>query len=743
MLKTFANDPLEPAPDLPYGDGWEHVADELRLLDIKINMLLLSQQSNRTENPYEQFRGLVIPEEEVYQLLNAPGDKNRNDPEINELVENLSRLESHIQKRRGLSAESGIFLPLSYLSHIFNLSSFEEQCIIICLAVELHRKYEKLYAYLQDDVTCKNPTIDLAMRLLCATPGDRLAARMSFAPKGKLNRFFLKKEDALPSAGTSLAKILKLDERIMNFFLNSGQVDDSISSCAKISYPGEEIDPLLLGRDIQDQIRKFVETNFDSNNAPENKNIVFYLNGTSGAGKKLQVKHFCRYFNQSLMIIDLTRVAGSESPFSRLMETIGREAILQQVVLCFDNFNVLLEEDGAARKKIEELFEIIKTFAGIVFLLSESPWKPSDFGREHLIIDIELGLPEESERKRLWERFSEGFRFEAGVDWGTLAGKFRFTPGQIKDALITAQNNSYWRHTEDGHIKTEELYKACYMQAQHKLEKRASRIQPKYTWDDVILPPEQKELLHDACNQMKYRHVVYGEWGFQRKLSYGKGLSMLFSGPPGTGKTMSAQVVARELYMELYKIDLSQVVSKYIGETEKNLQMIFREAHLSNAILFFDETDALFGKRSEVKDSHDRYANIETAFLLQKMEEYDGITIMATNFKQNIDEAFMRRINFVIEFPFPDAEYREKIWRSMFPPEAPLDDDIDFDFIAGRFEIAGGNIKNIVVSAAFLAAEASERIGMKHIIRAAKYELRKIGKIFLKEDLGEYYNYLL
>ena len=203
------------------------------------------------------------------------------------------------------------------------------------------------------------------------------------------------------------------------------------------------------------------------------------------------------------------------------------------------------------------------------------------------------------------------------------------------------------------------------------MENKATHIKPKRLWDEVILPPEQKELLRNACNQVKFRHVVYGEWGFEKKLSYGKGVSILFAGPPGTGKTMSAEVVAKELMLEIYKIDLSQVISKYIGETEKNLHEIFHEAQFSNAILFFDEADALFGKRSEVKDSHDKYANIETAYLLQKIEEYAGITILATNFSQNIDDAFMRRLNYVIKFPFPDAEYREKIWRSMFPAEAP------------------------------------------------------------------------
>jgi SpoVK/Ycf46/Vps4 family AAA+-type ATPase len=315
-----------------------------------------------------------------------------------------------------------------------------------------------------------------------------------------------------------------------------------------------------------------------------------------------------------------------------------------------------------------------------------------------------------------------------------MAAKFRFTPGQIRSALDDAAILSVWENKETPAV----LDQACYRQIRHRLERKAVRIEPRYTWDDIILPDEQKDLLRNACNQVKYRALVYGEWGFERKLAYGKGLSMLYAGPPGTGKTMSAQVVAKELRMELYKIDLSQVVSKYIGETEKNLHEIFGEAQKSGAILFFDETDALFGKRSEVKDAHDKYANIETAYLLQKMEEYEGISVLATNLLNNIDEAFLRRINYVIKFPFPDAEYREKLWRATFPKETPLSDDLDFRWLAHKYEIAGGNIKNVVLSAAFLAAETEERVGMRHIVHAVRHELQKSGKIISRHDLEDY-----
>jgi SpoVK/Ycf46/Vps4 family AAA+-type ATPase len=233
--------------------------------------------------------------------------------------------------------------------------------------------------------------------------------------------------------------------------------------------------------------------------------------------------------------------------------------------------------------------------------------------------------------------------------------------------------------------------------------------------------------------------MVYIDWGFDKKLSLGKGLNVLFSGPSGTGKTMAAEIIAKDARLDLYKIDLSSVVSKYIGETEKNLNKIFNEAETSNAILFFDEADALFGKRSEVKDAHDRYANIEIGYLLQKMEEYEGIVILATNLNGNIDDAFLRRMQFVIEFPFPDEKLRLQIWNRIFPKDAPLAEDINYKFFSERLKLAGGNIKNVALAAAFQAAEESCEIGMRQIMHATKREYQKIGKPFLRVDFEPYY----
>ena len=270
------------------------------------------------------------------------------------------------------------------------------------------------------------------------------------------------------------------------------------------------------------------------------------------------------------------------------------------------------------------------------------------------------------------------------------------------------------------------LWDACRAQARARLDNLGQRMEPAATWDDLVLPDTQRQTLRDIAAHVRRRPKVYEEWGFAAKSARGLGISALFAGPSGTGKTMSAEVLANELRLDLYRIDLSQVVSKYIGETEKNLRLVFDAAEEGGAILLFDEADALFGKRSEVKDSHDRYANIEVSYLLQRMETYRGLSILTTNMKQALDTAFLRRIRFIVPFPFPDAEHRSEIWRRIFPATTPTD-RLDYEKL-GRLAVTGGNIRNIALNAAFLAADCEQPVRMWHLLRAAHTEYSKLDK---------------
>src|SRR5262249_11311076 len=312
-----------------------------------------------------------------------------------------------------------------------------------------------------------------------------------------------------------------------------------------------------------------------------------------------------------------------------------------------------------------------------------------------------------------------------------LAAQFRLTPGQIRSAIEQAENGCRMGGDERP-LSAHALAAACRQQSNHKLGGLALKIEPQSGWDDLVLPDDKIAHLREICDHVRHQYTVFGRWGFDKKVTHGRGLSAMFAGPSGTGKTMAAEVLARELGLDLYKVDLSGVVSKYIGYTENNLSRIFTEAESSNAILFFDEADALFGKRTEVSDSHDRYANIETSYLLQKMEQYEGVVILATNLRENMDEAFTRRIRFIVEFPFPDEANRLRIWRTHFPADAPISQDIDYGYLARELQVQGGSIKNIVLSAAFSAARDDTTIAMKHIMHGAQREFEKIGKFWHK-----------
>ena len=294
--------------------------------------------------------------------------------------------------------------------------------------------------------------------------------------------------------------------------------------------------------------------------------------------------------------------------------------------------------------------------------------------------------------------------------------------------------------SDDAELSAEALYRGCRVQSRETLGALARRADTAYDWEDIVLPADTEAQLREVAAHVKHRGTVYADWGFEERFSLGTGMNVLFSGPSGTGKTMAAEIIAADAGLDMFKVDLATVVSKYIGETEENLKEIFDEAEHTDAVLFFDEADALFGERSEVSDSQDRYANVEVSYLLQRMEEHDGAVVLATNFKENIDDAFLRRINANVEFPRPDRESRAEIWRTIFPEETPVG-DLDIGFLSG-FEITGGNIKNVALTASFLAADdaATETVEMEHVVRALRRELQKTGRLVNPEEFGEYRN---
>lgn len=597
--------------------------------------------------------------------------------------------------------------------------------MIVCLAPQIDARYEKIYAYLQNDLTKKCASIDLILGLLSHTAAERLQNLTHFHHAAPLLRFSMVEQGENDSGYSAAQRSLRATARIVDHALGNNGVEERIVNEVKFLSP--------LGWEkvvITDSLRQRLQTIFTAQiENGDSTRRTLYFHSRAGAGKKTIARALCGDHRIPLLVADMRVLLTHPETFQEKLRLILCEGLLQSCAIYFAHVEKLVqlsEETGALlfafKQEIAELGWI--TFLGSEYAI------PSILLDLPGILPVEIPPPDPAEQKALWHLHLNG-SFETGdlEHLEQLTTRFDLTGGQIAKAVRWAEKTNRARNPESAHITLSDLFQSSRIQSQPRLSTLARKIEPKYQWHELILPEDQMMQLRELANQVKHRQVVMREWGFGDKLSLGKGINALFAGPSGTGKTMAAEVIAKELGLDLFKIDLSSVVSKYIGETEKNLNRVFTEAEHSNAILFFDEADALLGKRSEVKDAHDRYANIEIAYLLQKMEEYPGITVLATNLRQNIDEAFTRRIRFMVDFPFPDENFRLCIWQGIWTKQISLSPDIDFLFLANRFKLSGGNIRNIALTASFLAAENGRIVGMKHLLQATKREYQKMGKL--------------
>ncbi|MDZ7309069.1 MAG: AAA family ATPase [candidate division KSB1 bacterium] len=731
---------LKQRPALPYEHAHALLLDELRWLNRLLAAHVLRLRRVDFYDRVKSFRDVFIADEEIDALLMAgifEADSLRSDDErgkhMAKLMQQAQDLRQEIGRRVQEALTRNVHLPLVHLARSFHLSEFEQQALVICLAPLIDARYEKLYAYLQNDVAKKFPSVDLILGLLSPGPEERLRLLPHFSSGSRLRHYGLL-ESAESEAGTSAAQhFLRADARIVQYVLGNQAPDPRVLPhlCFFPPLPWKNI---VVPAALQHRLQKLLQTHL---NDATGQRPILYLYGRSGVGKMTVARTLCGEAGVGLAVVDVRSLLRAPENFVEKIRLILREGLLQPCAVYFDHLEKLENADGENITHLTMLMQELRELSWLTFLGSENPL-PAELLDLATIYAIEIPAPDYAAQKKLWEIHLDGILAEN--DWphlDELTARFDLTGGQIARAVRRAQQAALVRDPEQGQVTLDDLLASSRVQSQPKLVALARKIEPKYRWSELVLPEDQMTQLRELANQVKHRQTVMGEWGFGNKLALGRGLAALFAGPSGTGKTMAAEVIANDLGLDLYKIDLSAVVSKYIGETEKNLNRIFTEAEHSNAILFFDEADALFGKRSEVRDSHDRYANIEIAYLLQKMEEYEGITILATNLRQNLDEAFTRRIRFIVEFPFPNEEYRRRIWQGIWPKATLVAPEVDFNFIARQFKLTGGNIRNIALAAAFLAAENGQMVTMKHLLQATRREFQKMGKVINESEFAQ------
>lgn len=721
-----------------YADCSEHLLAHLGLLDM---FLLSSIQESRQpvgSDDNGDFRGLFVSENDVNSILSRmPYLSDRSDAGRRPLADQIDSLMREISHRTQVSLLDSVYLPLDDLQRRLGLDEWELLVLLLTLAPEVDARYETLYAYIQEDVNRRSPSLNLALNLFCRTWEERQYLRRLLTEESSLVRhgYLSIADDTTARGNTVLNRAISVDQHVVDFLL--GQTG-----------PGE-VGFLLDGAPSWDDI--VLEETFKAGLISAvgrldrdefgRTDAIVQLVGDAGSGKKLIARAISRQLQRNVIIIDAEALSSPDAFPKDAITSPFRKAMLHNEVVCLTNFQTLLQEDPQHKAALAMVLNALSGRRDLTVIATETMWRPDgQINNDVPLLTLAVPAPDYQQRQTLWNSHLNGnYNDVADEDIRLLSGRFRLRGGQIQKAVETAKNMSLFRLDSDGAITLTDLNAASRWHSNQRLSTLAQKIQPSYGWDDIVLPADKKAQLAEICSYFSNMSLVYDDWGFQSKTSLGKGLNALFAGSSGTGKTMAADVMAGQLGLDVYKIDLSTIVSKYIGETEKNLDRIFREAHDSNAILFFDEADALFGKRSEVKDSHDRYANIETSYLLQKMEEYQGIVILATNFRKNMDDAFVRRMHFVIEFPVPEEPDRLEIWRRVFPQQAPRQASLDIGFMAKQFKLAGGNIKNVAVTSAFLAAQDSEAIDMRHVILATKREYQKMGKLLVESEFGPYF----
>ncbi len=709
---------------IEYPHFYDYLFDQLQLLDLRL-LRLLEHEKTRSEQTLNPKKGpFFITHEEMVFLLELKRDNDFSDkpnPEIESIDNLILDLEQRITHRLQHTKQLAIFS----LINRFGLSDIEISIMMMAIAPEIDRKYERIYAYFNDDLTQKKPSIGLTLNLFYENTAKRLDHYPLFYKDSPLLFLGLIHVIDAHQEDGYLSQRYQIDNGIKAFLLGDGLMNPEVSRLARFFGQKDTPESLNNAQDLTHQIQGAI------NHWLLNKvgYSLFWLYGKGHDLKETLILAMSSAFQRPIITADLEDILYESNP-DELFKLMLREAVLFGAFLFLKQGDFFYGIEEKEKRLKMAFMKSIRAIPWMIFISADNAWMPEDSESTGQWYPLEVGLPDYTSRNKLWNHVLRDTDISA-TDINTLAGRFNFNEAQILRAVNYARDI----HGEGHLITLESLYKGCNLKPFSGLDRYSTQIKSHYQWDDLVLPEAPLMHLQEIGNFIINRHIVYYQWGFEKKLSLSRGVNILFSGSSGTGKTMSASLIANEVKLALYRVNLSSIVSKYIGETEKNLEKIFNDANAGNVILFFDEADALFGKRSEVKDAHDRYANIEINYLLQKMEVHEGIVILATNLNKNIDDAFLRRMHFTVEFPFPDEAQREGLWQKIFPENVPLSKDINYQVLGEKLHLSGGNIKNIALTAAFYGTKDSSEVTMAHIIKAAEREYHKMGKTFVKSGL--------
>jgi AAA+ superfamily predicted ATPase len=769
FVETDDEEPEQPPPTLlgqgAYNRSDEYLWDELLRIDQLVRAQTRRWRLTIGATKSDDLWGMIlVSDKEVRAYLGQkyqpPEQLSGRQKDIAERYQGYAAELAQAIRLRVEQTPPHIPLRLVELTRLFGLDDLQRDLLLVCLLPELDARYRRLFGYLQDDASRTRPTVELALQIVRPHEAAPEAGRAALASTSPLLLYHLLAlsggadgEEPLPM------RSLRVDDRIAAYLLGGNApsaadaIDarlDGIAVRGQLTQDWHSLDREKIAelaawwRRRREEIER-APGQVGAAQPARMPGAAMFLQGPYGSGRRATAQAICAATQTPLLISDVPRALRARDGWAQIVDLAYREAALLGAALYWARGETLLEREQSPHHW-EYLTAAAERFQGLTFFAGQSTWEPAGQFHERNYLRMEFPAPHYTMRRQLWEQhLPQAWEFAAGQSERALlaqqlANNFQLTDGQVLDAVATARALALAHTPQQPRLTDDHLYEACRRQSGQRLMALAQRIEPRagLAFDDLKLPPQYEIQLDELRDRIRYRNEIYVGMGFEQRLSLGKGLVALFTGPSGTGKTMAAERLAGEQQVDLYKIDLSAVVSKYVGETEKNLGRIFAEAEDANAVLFFDEADALFGKRGEIKEAHDRWANIETNYLLQRIEEYAGVVILTSNLRQNIDEAFLRRIHVIVEFPFPDETRRFEIWSNIFPPGVVRPTRDDIQALADQFRLTGGSIKNIALDAAFRARAAKESsISIRHLVAGIAREYQKLGKPITKGEFGE------